>query len=70
MTFITYLEKGNWIIRVSGHDGKYTLEFTDDIWDSKTIKYYDSLDDLLQVLNHRFSEEELELIIKFESDSL
>jgi len=68
MTFITYLHKGKWIIRVSGHDGKYLLEYSEDQLNSKTTKSYESKEELLQVLASRFSEEELKLIRQFEND--
>jgi len=35
---------------------------------SKTNKYYESKDELLQALASRFSEEELKLIRQYESD--
>lgn len=68
MTFITYLHKDKWIIRVNGHEGRYLLEYTNDNWETKQLKYYESKKDLLKALSLRFSEEELKLIRKFESD--
>jgi len=68
MTFITYLHKGKWLIRVSGHHGKYMLEYSEDQLNSKTTKSYESKEELLQALVSRFSEEELKLIMKFEND--
>jgi len=68
MTFITYLHKGKWIIRVSGHNGKYLLEYSEDQFNSKTTKSYESKEELLQALDSRFSGEELKVIRKFESD--
>jgi len=68
MTFITYLHKGKWLIRVSGHNGNYMLEYSEDQLNSKTTKSYESKEELLQVLASRFSEEEQKMIRQFESD--
>ena len=63
MTLKGYLEKNGYLIRVWHHNGRCEMEYSNDGFETKTVKVYGSRYAFLKAMELRFAPDELKEII-------